>query len=96
MLKFAIVGCGRIAKRHSELLGLGQINGATLVGVCDIDISKAEKIGTQFSVPYFSDMHALMTSVEVDVVVVLTESGNQYHRFGADRGGRHRSSYSEV
>jgi hypothetical protein len=28
MLNFAIVGCGRIAKRHSELLGLRQIEGA--------------------------------------------------------------------
>ena len=24
-LRIALVGCGRIAKRHSELLGLGQI-----------------------------------------------------------------------
>jgi len=76
MLKFAIVGCGRIAKRHSELLGLGQIKDAKLVAVCDVVKEKAEKIGRQFSVPHFSDMHDMMRSVEVDVVVVLTESGN--------------------
>ena len=29
-LNFALVGCGRIAKRHSELLGLGQISNARL------------------------------------------------------------------
>jgi UDP-N-acetyl-2-amino-2-deoxyglucuronate dehydrogenase len=34
MLKFGLVGCGRIAKRHSELLGLGQIKGAELRRVC--------------------------------------------------------------
>ena len=76
MLKFSLVGCGRIAKRHSELLGLNQIKGAQLSAVCDIDISKAEKLGRQFSVPYYADMHEMMKSVDTDAVVVLTESGN--------------------
>lgn len=75
MLKFALVGCGRIAKRHSELLGSGQIENACLVGVCDIVPEKAQAIGEQFSVPWFTDMHAMMTACDVDVVVVLTESG---------------------
>ena len=75
MLKFALVGCGRIAKRHSELLGSGQIENACLVGVCDIVAEKAQAIGEQFSVPWFTDMHAMMTECDVDVVVVLTESG---------------------
>lgn len=76
MLKFALVGCGRIAKRHSELLGLGQIQGARLVAVCDLIEEKAKKIGKQFSVPFFTDMHQMMSSEKIDVVVVLTESGN--------------------
>lgn len=75
-LKFALVGCGRIAKRHSELLGFNQINGASLVSVCDIVEDKARKLGEQFSVPHFTDMHQMMQSVAIDVVVVLTESGN--------------------
>ncbi len=77
MLNFVLVGCGRIAKRHSELLGLGQIKGAQLVGVCDFVYEKAKKIGEQFSIPYFTSMHEMMSSVKADVVVVLTESG--YH-----------------
>jgi predicted dehydrogenase len=76
VLNFALVGCGRIAVRHSELLGLKQIEGAQLSAVCDLDVSKAKKIGEKFSVPYFSDMHEMMKSANVDVVVVLTESGN--------------------
>ena len=77
MLKFALLGCGRIAKRHSELLGLGQIKGACLAAVCDIDPEKARKIGDEFHVPYFTDMHAMMRNADVDVVSILTESG--YH-----------------
>lgn len=76
MLKFALVGCGRIAKRHSELLGHKQIENAQLSAVCDIVPEKSERIGHEFSVPYFTDMHEMMQSVDVDVVVVLTESGN--------------------
>jgi predicted dehydrogenase len=75
-LKFALVGCGRIAKRHSELLGFNQINGASLVAVCDIVEDKARKLGEQFSVPHFTDMHQMMQSIAIDVVVVLSESGN--------------------
>lgn len=76
MLRFALVGCGRIAKRHSELLGLGQIEGANLVAVCDLIKHKAQKLGEQFDVPYYTDMHQMMQTEQVDVVVVLTESGN--------------------
>lgn len=75
MLKFSIVGCGRISKRHSELLGTGAINGARLAAVCDTDVSKAEAISDQFGVAAFADFHEMMRAVDCDVVVVLTESG---------------------
>lgn len=77
MLKFGLVGCGRIAKRHSELLGHNQIENASLVAVCDIDEEKAKKIGEQFNVPYYTDMDEMMQKESIDVVSVLTESG--YH-----------------
>jgi UDP-N-acetyl-2-amino-2-deoxyglucuronate dehydrogenase len=90
MLKFALVGCGRIAKRHSELLGLGQIEGAKLVAACDTDAAKAADIGNKFSIPYFTDMHQMMESADIDVVVVLTESGNHArHVVELARHGKH-------
>ena len=76
MLNFALVGCGRIAKRHSELLGLSQIEGARLAAVCDLEESKAKSIGKRFTVPYYTDMHQMMRTESIDAVVVLTESGN--------------------
>lgn len=75
MLKFCLVGCGRIAKRHSELLGNRIIDGAVLSGVCDIDPARAEQIGARFAVPWFTDMHEMMSAVAPDAVVILTESG---------------------
>lgn len=76
MLKFALVGCGRISVRHAQLLGEGVIAGASLAAVCDIVAEKAEKVGAKYGVPAFQDMHEMMRDVAPDVVVVLTESGN--------------------
>jgi UDP-N-acetyl-2-amino-2-deoxyglucuronate dehydrogenase len=76
MLKFALIGCGRIATRHSDLLGQGHIAGAQLAGVCDTVEAKAAVIGAKYSVPHFTDYDAMMRSTDTDVVVVLTESGH--------------------
>lgn len=76
MLNIALIGCGRISVRHAQLLGSGRIVGARLSAVCDIVGAKAEKLGSEFKVAHFTDMHDMMRSQKPDVVVVLTESGN--------------------
>ena len=90
MLNFALVGCGRISKRHSELLGNSQIPGACLVAVCDIVEAKARAISDRFNVPAYTDMHQMMRTESVDVVVVLTESGlHARHVVELARYGKH-------
>ena len=90
MLRFALVGCGRIAKRHSELLGYNQIENTSLVAVCDIDEEKAKKIGEQFSVPYYTNMDEMMQKESIDVVSVLTESGfHAKHVINLAKYGKH-------
>jgi UDP-N-acetyl-2-amino-2-deoxyglucuronate dehydrogenase len=89
-LRFALVGCGRIAKRHSELLGCNHIEGAGLAAVCDVVQGRAEAIGTRFGVPAYLDMHEMMAREDVDVVVVLTESGRHAeHVVALARHGKH-------
>ena len=89
-LKFALVGCGRIAKRHSELLGFNEINGAKLVSVCDNVIDKANKIAEQFKVSAYQDMDEMMKSESIDVVVVLTPSGlHAEHVINLSKYGKH-------
>ena len=75
MLNFALIGCGRIAKRHAELLGLGQIAGARLAAVCDNVDARARAFGAKFKVPWYRDMHAMMAKEAIDVVSILTPSG---------------------
>ena len=75
MLKFAIVGCGRIAKRHSDLLGENQIDGAELIAVADKKFDRAKAVGEAKNVNAYDDMHEMMALEKPDVVTVLTESG---------------------
>jgi UDP-N-acetyl-2-amino-2-deoxyglucuronate dehydrogenase len=74
-LNFALVGCGRIAQRHADLLGRQHIPNARLAAVCDVVPARAEAIARPFGVPYYTDMHEMMRSQRIDVVSVLTESG---------------------
>jgi len=74
-LGFALLGCGRIAQRHLELLGHGQIANGRLVAVCDKVAERARTCGERYAVPAYTDMHKMMAEQPVDVAVVLTESG---------------------
>ena len=89
-INFALVGCGRIAKRHAELLGNKLIEGASLVAVCDIDQVAASKLAHEYSVSYYTDMNDMMIREDIDVVVVLTESGNHAkHVIELSKYGKH-------
>jgi len=78
MLKFALVGCGRIAKKHAEILGENQIKNAELAGVCDLHEDRAKSYGEKYKIPWFTNMHEMMSKIgdRVDVLSILTESGN--------------------
>ena len=76
MINFALIGCGRIAKRHAELLGTGQIAGARLAAVCDIVPERAREYGERYKVPHFTSVDDLLASKGIDAVSVLTPSGS--------------------
>lgn len=72
--RFALVGCGRIAKRHAELLS-SVVKGAQLVAVCDIDAGKAQAFGEKHGVDWYQSIDEMMSRAQPDVVSVLTPSG---------------------
>ena len=78
MIRFALLGCGRIARKHAEILVSGQVEGAALVGVCDVDEARARVFGSKYHIPWFTDKHQMMTSlgVGVDAAIILTPSGS--------------------
>lgn len=75
MLRLAIVGCGKASRRHHQLLTTGKIRGAELVAVCDVDEIKARELGDKHGIPAFTDMHEMMRSQSIDVVMILTPTG---------------------
>jgi len=73
-LNFGLLGCGRIAPRHAEVLQAG-IEGAKLSAVCDIDPKRAEAMGRKYGVPWYADPEKFLREATLDVVNVLTPSG---------------------
>ncbi|MDR0714221.1 MAG: Gfo/Idh/MocA family oxidoreductase [Bacteroidales bacterium] len=69
-VRLALVGCGRISKRHIE--AVQAVNGIDIVAVCDINEEKAKATAEKLSVPYATDYKDLEG---VDMVAVLTPSG---------------------
>ena len=72
-LKFALIGCGRISKKHIDVLTT--LPDTELVAVCDINIDRAKSISKANKVPYFTNYHEMFEKIDLDVVCVLTESG---------------------
>ncbi|WP_319559839.1 Gfo/Idh/MocA family oxidoreductase [Marispirochaeta sp.] len=76
MINIALIGCGRIAKRHSDLLGTGTIQGARLAAVCDSVPEKARAIGEKYNIPWFTSIDTMLSSnIDINAASVLSESG---------------------
>ena len=72
MIKFAIVGCGRIAQRHAEHISKrGQ-----LVAVCDVVEDKAQQLATTYGAKaYTSYADMLAHETSIDVIAVCSPNG---------------------
>lgn len=78
MINFAIIGCGRICRKHAGNLGEAKVKDARLVAVCDLQQERAKFYGEKYEVPWFTDMHVMMKKVssDIDVINILTPSGD--------------------
>ncbi|PIT99530.1 MAG: oxidoreductase [Bdellovibrionales bacterium CG10_big_fil_rev_8_21_14_0_10_45_34] len=72
-LKFALIGCGRIAGKHVD--ALTALEGASLVAVCDIKFERAKAIADKLNIPAYRDYNEMLQKEQIDVVNILTESG---------------------
>lgn len=72
-IKFAVLGCGHIGKRHAEMI-IGNSE-AELVALCDA--GNKEILGIEkYNVPFFNSVDDLLNSgLEIDVVNVCTPNG---------------------
>ncbi|WLA76829.1 Gfo/Idh/MocA family protein [Bradyrhizobium diazoefficiens] len=90
MIRFGLLGCGRISRRHSDLLGGHLVNGATLTAVCDPIQERAEAVASKFSVRAYLDMDEFLSQKDIDAVAVLTPSGlHPQHAIACAKAGKH-------
>lgn len=72
MIKFGIIGCGRIAQRHAEHIN----NKGKLVAVCDVDKAKADAFANKYNAKaYYSLTEMLANEKGVDVFAVCSPNG---------------------
>lgn len=72
-LRFAIIGCGRIAQRHAEQI----INQGSLIAVCDIIPDRADDLASKFKTKAFYSIEDLLKNEkhQIDVISVCTPNG---------------------
>src|ERR1051325_2700047 len=75
MIRFGLVGCGKIAERHAKILGGGFVEDATLQAVCDTDRLRADNLAAQYKAKAFYNVGDLGRANDIDVFTVLTPSG---------------------
>ena len=73
-LNVALIGCGRIAGHHCR--AIEAVKGVSLTAVCDLEISKAEDYGREFSVPAYADYRRMFDDhPDINIAAVITPSG---------------------
>ena len=53
-INFALVGCGRISKKHLDILTGDLKEKANLIAICDRKFDLAKEKGEKYNVPYYS------------------------------------------
>ncbi|NBP58562.1 gfo/Idh/MocA family oxidoreductase [bacterium] len=72
MIKFALIGCGRIAQRHAEHISKNGV----LVAVCDIVKENADSLATKYNAEaYYNIDELLKAAIEIDVVSICSPNG---------------------
>lgn len=90
MINFGVVGCGRISRRHLDILAGNLVSGARLVGVCDDDPDRLKSAQSQYDVAGYSNLQDMLADPSIDVISVLTPSGmHAAHAIAAARAGKH-------
>lgn len=86
-IKFAIIGCGRIAQRHAEHIK----NNGILKAVCDIIPEKANSLAEKFGVNAYTDIESLIKSEDdIDVFSICSPNGlHAQHSIAALNSGHH-------
>ncbi|RIV72557.1 Gfo/Idh/MocA family protein [Flagellimonas aequoris] len=87
LLKFAIVGCGRIGNRHAKHIA----NNGILKAVCDVDVEKSEALAKEYGATAYSSLEDMFANEkEIDLVAICSPNGlHAEHSIKVLRSGMH-------
>ncbi len=72
VLRVGVVGAGAVAQ-VAHLAAASKLDDAELVGICDIDVPKAQALARRFEIPnVFDDIEDLLSVCKPDAVVICT------------------------
>lgn len=69
-LRTAIIGAGKVAPIHAEILA--SLPESEFVGVCSRTLARAEALALPYGVPAFTDVSAMIDATEAQLVIVCT------------------------
>lgn len=88
VLKFGIVGCGRIAQRHAEHINNTQ--GAKLISACDIRFERANELSKKYSAHAFHSIEELLEESDADIISICSPNGlHAEHSILSLESGKH-------
>tara|TARA_B100000674_G_C37920986_1_gene953282 strand:- start:202 stop:1221 length:1020 start_codon:yes stop_codon:yes gene_type:complete len=76
-LNVALIGGGRIAPKHIEAIKLNP-KYCKLVAICEKNLFKRRKFNKLRKVNIYSDIDKMLSNERIDLVSILTESGNHF------------------
>ena len=80
-IKFAIIGCGRIAQRHAEHIN----NYGTLIAVCDIEFAKAKILGEKYNVKAYQNIDDLLNEEKSFSPIISEDSPLSFSVFISEK-----------
>ncbi len=81
-VKIGVIGVGHLGQHHARLLT--EIEGAKLVGICDVNEAGRE-LAEKYSVPFYNDYRELEGRVDAVTVVVPTVLHHEIARYFLER-----------
>jgi UDP-N-acetyl-2-amino-2-deoxyglucuronate dehydrogenase len=86
-LRFAIIGCGQIAKRHAEHIS----KRAVLVAVCDVEKEKADELALVYNAKAYYSIESLIAAEDsINAAAICTPNGlHAVHSILCLRAGMH-------
>jgi len=86
-IKFGIIGCGRIASRHAEIIN----KIAILTAVCDVKLDRVRALGKKYKCDYFTNsLDLLSNEPEIEVIAVCSPNYlHSVHTISSLRAGKH-------